>query len=124
MNLISILHGTFTAWYNFVVVALLTPIGFYVLYRIFIRYKIIRMGDNKIQVDYPVMRQSKKYTLSDLEWWVENKVKTGKNSEYKELQFKFTDGKKIDIGQKEHTEYARMLQYLAQKAPKKKAVLR
>ncbi len=82
------------------------------------------MGDNKIQVDYPVMRQSKKYTLSDLEWWVENKVKTGKNSEYKELQFKFTDGKKIDIGQKEHTEYARMLQYLAQKAPKKKAVLR
>jgi len=123
MNLISIIHGVATAWYNFVIVGLLTPIGVFVLYRIFIRYKIIRMGNNEIQISYPVIRQNKKYPLSELVWWIENKVKTGKNSEYRELQFKFTDGKKIGIGHKEHTEYTRMIQYLAQKAPKKKAEL-
>ena len=107
-------------WYNYAVVIVLIPIGSLVLYRVFIRYKIIRMGNNQIQIDFPVIRQTKKYSLDQIETWCENKVKTGKTSEYKELEILFNDKSKYNVGHREHTEYARMIQYLVQKAPKKR----
>jgi hypothetical protein len=122
MNLIVITRGLLTAWYNYAVVIVLVPIGLFVLYRIFIRYKILRLGDNKIQIEYPVLRQLKKYSLDQIVAWRENKVKTSKTSEYKELQILFTDKSKLTIGHKEHTEYHRMIQYLIQKAPKKRDI--
>jgi hypothetical protein len=120
MNLAVVLKGQLTAWYNYAVVAVLVPIGLFVLYRIFIRYKIIRMGNNQIQIDYPVLRTSKKYPINQILAWRENKVKTGKTSEYRELQILFTDKNKLSVGFKEHTEYSRMVQYLSQKADKKR----
>lgn len=121
MNSVAIFRDQNPAWYNYAVIAALVPIGIAVFYKIFIRYKILRLGNNQIQVNYPMLRQSRLYPLEQIDHWVENKVKTGKNSEYKELQVRFTDGKKISVGHKEHTEYARMVQYLAQKVPRKKA---
>jgi hypothetical protein len=122
MNLVVIINGQLAAWYNYAVIIVLVPIGVFVLYRIFIRYKILRLGDNKIQIEYPILRQSKKYSLDQIVAWRENKVKTGKNSEYKELQILFTDKNKLNVGHKEHTEYHRMIQYLSQKAHKKRDV--
>ena len=122
MNLVVVINGRLAAWYNYAVVIVLVPIGLFVLYRIFIRYKILRFGDNKIQIEYPILRQLKKYPLDQIVAWRENKVKTGKTSEYKELQILFTDKAKLSIGHKEHTEYHRMIQYLAQKAHKKRDV--
>ena len=123
MNSIALVSDRQAAWYNYAVVGVLVPIGIVVFYKIFVRYKILRLGNNQIQVDYPMLRRSKAYPLEQIDQWVENSVKTGKNSEYKELQIRFADGKKISVGHKEHTEYARMVQYLAQKAPGKKASL-
>jgi hypothetical protein len=120
MNLVVIINGQLAAWYNYAVVVVLIPIGLFVLYRIFIRYKILRFGDNKIQIEYPVLRQLQKYPLNEIVAWRENKVKTSKNSEYKELQILFADKNKLSVGHKEHTEYHRMIQYLMQKAPKKR----
>jgi hypothetical protein len=122
MNLVVVINGQLAAWYNYVVIIVLIPIGMFVLYRIFIRYKILRLGDNKIQIEYPVLRQLKKYSLEQIVAWRENKVKTGKTSEYKELQILFSDKVKLSIGHKEHTEYYRMIQYLSQKANKKRDV--
>ena len=121
MNSIALVSDRQAAWYNYAVVVVLVPIGIVVFYKIFVRYKILRLGNNQIQVDYPMLRRSKAYPLEQIDQWVENSVKTGKNSEYKELQIRFADGKKITVGHKEHTEYTRMAQYLLQKAPKKKA---
>lgn len=123
MNAIAIFRDQHAAWYNYAVVAVLVPMGILVFYKIFLRYKILKLGNNQIQIDYPMLRQSKAYPLEQIDQWMENKVKTGKNSEYRELQVRFMDGKKISVGHKEHTEYARMVQYLDQKAPKKKASL-
>ncbi|HEV8513847.1 MAG TPA: hypothetical protein VGQ59_11250, partial [Cyclobacteriaceae bacterium] len=106
-------------WYNYAVVIVLAPIGLFVFYKVFVRYKILKLGNNQIQIDYPLSRQTKIYPLEQIDNWTENKVKTGKNSEYKELQVQFADGKKISIGHKEHTEYTRTIQYLSQKAGKK-----
>ena len=120
MNLVVIIKGQLVAWYNYLVVIALLPIGLFVLYRIFIRYKILQLGNNQIQIDYPVLRQSKKYVINQIVAWRENKVKTGKNSEYKELQILFSDKNKLTVSHKEHTEYARIVQYLMQKAEKKR----
>jgi len=120
-NAIAIFTGRYAAWYNYAVLAVLVPLGIVVFYKIFVRYKILKVGNNQIQIDYPMLNQSKIYPLEQIDQWIENKVKTGKNSEYKQLQVRFNDGKKLSVGHKEHTEYARMVQYLLQKVPKKKA---
>jgi hypothetical protein len=69
-----------------------------------------------------VLKQLTKYPLSDVQFWFENQVKTGKKSVYRELVVKFTDGKKISLSPKESTEYERTLQYLKQKLPKKRVI--
>jgi hypothetical protein len=119
MNVISIINKT-SAWYNYVVAALLLPIGLFVLYKIFIRYKVIRAGNNSIDISYPVLGQIEKYSLQSIVAWRENIIKTGKNSVYKQLEILMDNKKRISIGHKEHTEYARLVQYLQQKVPKKK----
>jgi hypothetical protein len=122
MNSIVISRNQLVAWYNYAVVIVLSPIGLFVLYKIFVRYKILKFGNNQIEINYPVLRQIKVYSLDQIDQWIENKVKTGKNSEYKELNIRFTDGKKISVGHKEHAEYTRMVQYLLQKVPKKRII--
>jgi hypothetical protein len=108
------------AWYNYVIAALLLPIGLFVLYKMFIRYKIIRAGNNSIDISYPVLRQTEKYPLQSIVAWRENVIKTGKNSVYKQLEILMDNKKRISIGHKEHTEYVRLVQYLQHKIPKKK----
>jgi hypothetical protein len=118
MNIYSILQSP--AWYNYLTIGLLAPIGGFVFYKIFLRYKVVSLGNNQIEVNFPVLRQRKNYKLEFVEFWFENQVKTGKNSIYKELAIKFEDGKKITLSPKESTEYDRVIQYLKQKLAKKK----
>ena len=120
MNVYVIVKDLQPAWYTYLIVVILSPIAVFVLYKIFIRYKILRLGNNLIELTYPVLRRTKKYSLDQIEYWVEHKVKTGKNSIYKEAEIKFTDGLLVTIGHKEHTEYPRIVQYLSLKALKKK----
>ena len=120
MNVYVIIKDLQPAWYTYLIVVILTPIAIFVLYKIFIRYKILRLGNNLVELTYPVLRRTKKYSLDQIEYWIEHKVKTGKNSVYKEVEIKFTDGLQVTIGHKEHTEYPRIVQYLSLKALKKK----
>jgi len=119
MNAYSIISKQ-AAWYNYVIAAALIPIGLIVLYRIFIRYKVIRMGNNQVILSFPVLRRSYQYPLQEIVSWKESIVKTGKSSVYKELEVRFADTRKLSIGLNEYSEYNRIVQYLNQKAPKKK----
>ncbi len=121
MNSVAIFRNREAAWYNYAVIVVLVPIGITVFYKIFVRYKVLKFGNNQIEIKYLMLRQTKTYPLDQIDQWIENKVKTGKDSDYKELQVQFADGKKISVGHKEHTEYTRMVQYLLQKAPHKKS---
>jgi magnesium-transporting ATPase (P-type) len=118
MNLISLSHQP--AWYTYLIIVLLVPIALLVIYKIFLRYKIIRMGNNQVEIHYPVMRRKYQYSVNDVVAWKENVVKTGKNSVYKELEIRFHDKRKLNFGHKEQTEYNRIVSYLSQKAAKKK----
>ncbi|MFM7487481.1 MAG: hypothetical protein ACKO13_11255 [Cytophagales bacterium] len=110
-------------WYNYLTIGLLFPIAAFVIYKIFVRYKVLILGNNQIEVNFPVLRQFRKYKLDNVQFWVENQVKTGNNSVYIELVIKFNDGQKVSVSPKESTEYDRMLLYLKQKLPKKKVVV-
>ena len=121
LNIIAIIQKQ-AAWYNYLIAGLLVPIGLFVLYKIFIRYKVIFMGNNQIEVRYPVLNRSEKYAVKSVVAWRENIIKTGKQSTYKQLEILFENKKRIGLGQKEHTEYTRLIQYLQQKIPGKKTV--
>ncbi|MEK6782682.1 MAG: hypothetical protein AABY93_13340 [Bacteroidota bacterium] len=120
MNALVVVNDPGPAWYTYVIIAALTPIALFVLYKIFIRYKVIRLGNNQVELTFPVLRSTKKYPLDQIEYWIERQVKTGKNSLFKELEIRFKDGIKLAIGHKEYSEYQNIVQYLAQKVPKKK----
>lgn len=109
------------AWYTYVVIGLLGPIGIFVLYKVFIRYKTVSFGNNQIEIRFPVLQRQSKYPLQEIKFWRETEVKTGKTASYKELEIRFTDGTKITMGHREVTEYSRMIQYLNQKLPRKKS---
>ena len=119
MNILVLIKDPRPAWYTYIIIAL-TPIAGFVIYKIFIRYKVIRLGNNQLELSYPVLRSTRKYSLDQIDDWRENQVKTGKNSIYKELEIKFNDGAKLTLGHREHTEYPRIMQYLTQKLAKKR----
>ncbi|MCW5909608.1 MAG: hypothetical protein KIT62_00965 [Cyclobacteriaceae bacterium] len=119
LNLAALVQGA-QAWYNYAIAAILLPLGFFVLYRIFIRYKIIRAGDNRIQIIFPVLKRTYDYPVKEIRNWRESVVKTGKNSVYRELEIECDNRFKIALGQKEHTEYDKLVQYLQRKIPGKK----
>jgi len=118
MNLLS-LHNN-AAWYTWLIIVLLVPIAGLVIYKIFLQYKIIRVGNNQVEIRYPVLRRKYQYSVADIVSWKENAVKTGKNSVFKELEILFHDQRKLKFGHKEHTEYNRIIGYLTQKASRKK----
>jgi hypothetical protein len=120
MNVIVVLQKA--AWYNYLIIALLLPIGLFVTYKIFVRYKVIRAGNNEIEINYPVLMRTDKYPLQSVLAWRENIIKTGKNSVYKQLEILFEDRNRISLGHKEHTEYPKLVQYLQHKIPRKKTV--
>lgn len=108
------------AWYNLVIVIILLPLGIFVLYRIFIRYKIIRAGDNRLEITYPALKKTQGYNIKQITSWRESIVRTSKNSVFKELEIVCDNKLRITIGQKEHTEYDKLVQYLQRKIPGKK----
>jgi hypothetical protein len=120
MNVYAVAKVPHPAWYNYLMIVLLVPIGLFVLYRIFVRYKIIRLGNNRLELSYPILRKHKVYSLQEIVVWKENVVKTGKNSVFRQLEIFLQDNQRISFGDKEHTEYGRVIQYLNQKVPKKK----
>lgn len=119
-NIISIVSTPTPRWYNFAVIGLLLPIGIFVFYRIFIRYKVVSLGNNVIEVRFPFMRRHKTYTIQQIITWSEAVVKTGKSSVYKELEVRFHDKSRLKMGRQEYEEYDRVVQYLARKAAAKK----
>jgi hypothetical protein len=107
-------------WYTYLIVAVLVPMLGLVIHRIFLRYKVIRLGNNQIEVWYPVLRRRYRQPLSTLVAWQELRVKTGKASTYRELEIWLDTRQKITLAYQEYTEFDRMVKYLGQKCPNKR----
>ena len=107
-------------WYTYLIVAALVPILGLVIHRIFLRYKVIRLGNNQIEVWYPVLRKRHRQPLGTIVAWRELRVKTGKASTYRELEILLEPKKKISLAYQEYTEFDRMVKYLGQKCANKR----
>jgi hypothetical protein len=120
INLLTILYDPHPQWLNYLIVIVLTPIAFFISYKVIFRYKIIRIDNGRIEVRYPLFRIRKTYTLKDILYWKESIIKTGKTSTFKELEIKFIDNRKITMGYREYVDYEKMVNYLSGKVPKLK----
>ncbi len=121
MNVSVLISQPSPAWYTYVIILLLLPLLIFVVIRIFLRYRVVRAGQNQLEVRYPVLRRQTKYRMDQVQVWQENIVRTGKTRVYKELAIRFEDGFILKMGHQEVTEYPRLVAYLQQKAGKKRA---
>ncbi|MEQ8364595.1 MAG: hypothetical protein RH948_17095 [Cyclobacteriaceae bacterium] len=120
MSLIEFTSEQHPAWYTYLILVALTPLSLFLVYRIFINYKVIELGNEKITIQYPVKNNRKHYPLGRVSHWRESIVKTGKNSTFKELEIVFDDNFKLNLGLREYSNYQKVQSYLTRKLAKKK----
>ncbi|MCU0419970.1 MAG: hypothetical protein MUC38_09965 [Cyclobacteriaceae bacterium] len=123
MNVSVLVSTPSPRWYTYAILVLLVPLLVFVVIRVFLRYKIVRAGNNQLELCFPVLRRKHAYKLEHVALWQENVVRTGKNRVYKELAIRFADGRTLKMGHQEITEYPRLVAYLGQKIPKKRGGL-
>ena len=119
INVLSILNDPQPPWFNYLVILVLTPVAAFILYKVFFRYKIIRMGNGEIAIAHPQFGNKRSYRLNEIASWKETIIKTGKSSMFKELEIRFSDGRSITMGHREYTGYELMTGYLVKKLKSK-----
>jgi len=119
MSAVTIYNDSNPPWYSYLIVSSLGPISVFLLFRLIFGFKVIRLGNNQIEIFRPALNHRVTYTLAQVEYWRESKVKTGKSSTYKELEVRFDSGKKIELGHQEYSNYGPMISYLKKKVGKK-----
>lgn len=112
------LRSNGTAWYQYLIVLILAPLALGLLARLIWGYKRVEVGQERISIAYPVRLSKKSYPLKEVNQWTEHQVKTG-GSTFKELNVRFTDGKKLELSMQEHSRYSDVIKYLRKKCPKK-----
>lgn len=120
MSMIEFLSDAHPSWYTYLILILLTPLSFFLTFRVFINYKIIELGNGQIVIKYPVRKGKKHYPLSRVTYWKESVVKTGKNSTFKELEIRFDDKFRLNLGLREYSNYQKVQAYLTKKLAGKK----
>jgi len=105
------------SWYHYLLSGLFLSIAFVLLLRQVLSYKLIKVGDNMIRVEYPFKRVFKVFKLSDIINWKEVVIKT-KNAPFKQLEISF-DTYLLKLSVQENTNYEQLLTYLKKKAAKK-----
>ena len=107
----------------FIVKLILTPvvlvIGLLVLGKLLGAIKVVRIGDNKIEVFYPISRMRTIINVPNVLGWKEEVVKT-KNGEYREVKILYTKKKILKLSNRENTEYDAVVKYLKKKVKFKK----
>lgn len=122
MSVLQLVSDGNPPWYTYLVLVVMVPVAVFITIKIFINYKRILVGNNMIEVHFPVRRVKKKYELKRIESWRESVVKTGKNSTFRELEIRYDDQFKLTFGHKEFTHYREILNYLTKKVGGKKVV--
>ncbi|GAB1445161.1 hypothetical protein MASR2M41_08280 [Flammeovirgaceae bacterium] len=120
MSLIDLLSDQQPEWYTYLILIVLTPLSLFLTYRVFINYKVIELGNEKISINYSVRNSRKHYPLTQVTRWRESIVKTGKSSTFKELEIHFDDNFKLNLGLREYSNYQQVQAYLTKKLGKKK----
>lgn len=106
------------AWYQYVIVLVLFPLGLGLAVKVIFGYKIIIIGKGKIEIKFPTRFKKKAYRINEIDYWKETKVKAATGT-YKEVEINFTDKKQLYLSYQEHTDYPKVIQYLKKKCAKR-----
>jgi len=115
-NLSLIMKGS-TWFFNYIMAIVFLPIGIILLFRQLINYKIISLGNGKIQVWYPLRFKVIRISLNKLDSWEETIIQT-KTGVYKQLELIFPQNT-IKMSLQENSYYQEVVNYFKKKLPKK-----
>lgn len=119
-----LLDSLLTSESFFIPKLILTPItlviALLVLGKLLAAIKIVKAGNNRLNIFYPISRSQIDLPLNEIRGWREDVVKT-KQGEFKETKILYGKKKVIKLSNKENTEYDNLVKYLNQKAKKQKA---
>lgn len=104
-------------WYHYVLLIVFLPIGLGLLFRLLLGYRVVKVGKEKIDVNFPSRFKSTTYKLKDIKNWKETQVKTV-SGVFRELEIHFEDGRKITSSFQEHANYDKLKKYLSKKCAK------
>lgn len=115
----SAVESNLFRWYHIAGIGVLGPIALGVSLKTLFGYKIIKIGDNKVSVYFPLRFSTKVYSLKTLVHWGEITIKTAA-APYHQVELLFENGKKVKIGKQENSNYDKVLNYFKKKHAKKK----
>lgn len=89
-------------------------IGLLVLGKLLGAIKVVKLGENRMQLFYPVTRLKVEIKVADILGWREEVIKT-KNGEFREVKILYGKKKILKLSNKENTEYNSIIKYLKKK---------
>lgn len=116
-NLKLLLEGS-TWFFNWAMAIVFLPIGLVLSLRQLLNYKIISLGNQKVQVWYPLRFRTIRGNLKDMDYWEETIIQT-KTGVFKQLEIKFPQ-RSIKLSVQENTAYSEAVNYLKKKQPRKR----
>lgn len=117
VNLNILLQGG-DKWYNYLIVAVTFIVGFSILIKQLIGFKIITVGEETFKVARPFIFSGYQFKVKHIDHWEENVIDT-KNGQFKELTIQQSSGKKLKLTIQENSNYKRVKDYLQKKAGRK-----
>jgi len=107
------------AWYfNYIMAIIFLPLAHILMIRQMFNFKIISIGNDKIQVWYPLRFRTNRIELSELEHWQETIIQT-KTGIFKQLEIVFPK-KTIKMSIQENTQYQEVVSYFKKKLAQKR----
>lgn len=117
-----LLNSVLTNEAYFIAKLILAPIvlviGLIVMGKLLAAVKIVKLGNNQIDVFYPISRMRININVKDILGWREEAIKT-KNGEFREVKILYTKKKILKLSNKENTEYDAVVKYLKKKVKTK-----
>ena len=106
-------------WFNYLIVIITFLIGFSILIKQLLGFKIITVGEDTFKVAKPFLLGGYQFKVKNIISWEETVIKT-KTGEFKELTISEESGKKLKLTLQENTNYLKITAYLLKKAGKKR----
>lgn len=111
-NFKLIVQGS-TWFFNWIMAIVFLLIAHILMLRQLFNYKIISLGNEKVQVWYPLRFRTIRGNLKDMEYWEETIIQT-KTGVFKQLEIKFPQ-RSIKMSIQENTHYQEAVNYLKKK---------
>lgn len=116
-NLYLLMKGS-TSIFNYVMTIVFLPVATIFLLRMLFNYKIISIGDDKVQVWYPLRFRTIRGRLKDMDYWQETIIQT-KTGVFKQLEIVFP-ARTIKMSIQENSKYQDAANYLKKKQGNKR----